>query len=197
MHPELDRLATELWEFGLENSPSSATLLGDHRFDHLIEDLSEEQEAVQRAQLFEFANRAEAIDPDTLNHTERVTRTVMIGECRKNVAVIDSQITEMRSDQLISPHATMLHVAPQWMFPEPDYAEAYIERLHAIPGTLDQAFDRYRSAIRKGRPPARIRRLPTRPGSRRSCDSGMRHGPPSVPPSTCGPSTMSCSEVAV
>ena len=156
MHPELDRLATELWEFGLENSPSSATLLGDHRFDHLIEDLSEEQEAVQRAQLFEFANRAEAIDPDTLNHTERVTRTVMIGECRKNVAVIDSQITEMRSDQLISPHATMLHVAPQWMFPEPDYAEAYIERLHAIPGTLDQAFDRYRSAIRKGRPPARI-----------------------------------------
>ncbi len=156
MHPELDRLATELWDFGMETSPSSATLLGDHRFDHLIEDLSEEQESIQRERILEFAEAAEEIDPEALSHSEQVTRAVLIGECRKNVAVIDSEIAEMHSDQLVSPHATMLHIVPQWMFPEPEYAEAYLERLRAIPGALDQALERYRSAIDKNRPPARI-----------------------------------------
>ena len=156
MHPELDRLATELWNFGLENSPSSATMLGDHRFDHLIEDYSQEQEGIQREQLSDFANRAAAIDPTTLSHAEQVTREVMIGECWKNVAAIDSEIAEMQSDQLVSPHASLMHVVSQWMFPEPEHAGAYLERLRAIPASLDQAFDRFRSAIRKGRPPARI-----------------------------------------
>ena len=156
MQPELEQLAAELWEFGLENSPSSATLLGDHRFDHLIEDLSEEHEAVQREQLLGFAKRAEAMDPVALTHAEQVTREVIIGECRKNVAVIDSEIAEMRSDQLVSPHASLMHVVPQWMFPQPEHAEAYLERLHAIPRALEQALVRYRSAIGKGRPPARL-----------------------------------------
>ncbi|MGZ8785706.1 MAG: hypothetical protein ACXW1Y_09120 [Acidimicrobiia bacterium] len=92
MQSELEQLAAELWEFGLENSPSSATLLGDHRFDHLIEDLSEEHEAVQREQLLGFAKRAEAIDAVALTHAEQVTREVIIGECRKNVAVIDGEM---------------------------------------------------------------------------------------------------------
>lgn len=156
MHSELDRLATELWDFGLENSPSSATLLGDHRFDHLIEDVSEEQEAVQRKQLSDFANRAGAIDPTELSHADQITRAVMIGECRKTVAAIDSEIAEMQSDQLISPHASMMHVVPQWMFPEPEHAEAYLQRLQLIPGVLEQAFQRFRSAVRKGRPPAQL-----------------------------------------
>ena len=156
MHPELDQLANELWNFGLENSPSSATMLGDHRFDHLIEDYSEEQERLQRSQLSDIADRAEAIDPTTLTHAEQVTREVMIGECRKNVAAIDSEIAEMQSDQLVSPHASLMHVVSQWMFPEPEHAEAYVERLRAIPRSLDQALDRFRSAIRKGRPPARL-----------------------------------------
>jgi uncharacterized protein (DUF885 family) len=156
MHSELDRLAAELWDFGLENSPSSATLLGDHRFDHLIEDVSEEQEAFQRKQLSDFADRAEAIDPTELSHADQITRAVMIGECRKNVAAIDSEIAEMQSDQLISPHASMMHVVPQWMFPEPEHAEAYLQRLQLIPGVLEQAFARFRSAVRKGRPPAQL-----------------------------------------
>ena len=156
MHAELDRLATELWDFGLENSPSSATLLGDHRFDHLIEDVSEQQEQLQRAQLKVFADRAEAIDPEMLDHADQVTRTVMISECRKNVAAIDSEIAEMQSDQLISPHATLMHVVRQWVFPDIEHADAYLQRLQAIPGVLEQAFDRFRSAVRKGRPPAQI-----------------------------------------
>lgn len=156
MHPDLDQLATELWDFGLENSPSSATLLGDHRFDHLIEDYSHEQEQIQRQQLSEFADRAEAVDPMGLKPAEQVTREVIIGECRKNVAAIDSEIAEMQSDQLVSPHASLMRVAAQWMFPEPEHAEAYLERLAAIPGSLDQALDRFRAAIHKGRPPAQL-----------------------------------------
>ncbi len=40
MDERLVRVAEELWDFAMEASPSSATLLGDHRFDDRIEDLS-------------------------------------------------------------------------------------------------------------------------------------------------------------
>ncbi len=43
----LRNLAEEFWETVLEASPSTATLLGDHRYDDRLEDLSAEAE--QRA----------------------------------------------------------------------------------------------------------------------------------------------------
>ncbi len=33
MNPDLDRIATEYWDFVLSTSPTDALLLGDHRFD--------------------------------------------------------------------------------------------------------------------------------------------------------------------
>lgn len=156
MHPELDRLATELWDFSLENSPSSATLLGDHRFDHLIEDHSEAAEQRRRAALVGFVERAEAIDPSELSRAEWVTRAMLLARCRQVIDTIDSEIAEMRSDQLVGPHASLLRTSAQWAFPEPEHARAAIERLRALPTALEQALGRFRAAVRKGRPPARI-----------------------------------------
>ena len=42
-------LAEEYWETLLEANPSTATLLGDHRFDDRLEDLSTEAEQAQRS----------------------------------------------------------------------------------------------------------------------------------------------------
>ena len=40
----LRNLAEEFWETLLEASPSTATLLGDHRYDDRLEDLSADSE---------------------------------------------------------------------------------------------------------------------------------------------------------
>lgn len=156
MHRGLARLAADLWDLGLENAPSSATLLGDHRFDHLIEDLSEGHEAAVRGELVGFLDRAQAIDPGELSRAERVTRSMIITHCHRAIDRIDSEIVEMHCDQLVSLHAVLMRTAAEWAFPAPDHAEALLQRLHAIPAALDQAMWRFRAAVRKGRPPARI-----------------------------------------
>ena len=42
--PTLRQLADEYWETYIAANPTSATLLGDHRFDDQIEDISDEAE---------------------------------------------------------------------------------------------------------------------------------------------------------
>ncbi len=53
-------------------------------------------------------------------------------------------------------HTALLRTTTQWGFPEPTHAEAVLDRLRAIPVALDQALERFRNALHKGRPPARI-----------------------------------------
>ncbi len=79
-----------------------------------------------------------------------------MAQCSQMISSIDSEIAEMSCDQLASPHATLMRTAAQWVLPEPEHAEALIERLRKIPTALEQAMGRFRAAVKKGRPPARI-----------------------------------------
>ena len=68
MHDELIRLADEYWDGLMAAYPSSATLVGDHRFDDRIEDYSVEAEDRLRADWVALAGRVDALDPAALSH---------------------------------------------------------------------------------------------------------------------------------
>ena len=68
MNEELQRLAEEYWEYQLEVGPTSALMLGDHRYDDRMEDASRAAEDAHIGRLRAFAAAAEAIDPTTLTH---------------------------------------------------------------------------------------------------------------------------------
>ncbi|HET7722969.1 MAG TPA: hypothetical protein VFK43_23575, partial [Acidimicrobiales bacterium] len=69
----LRSLAEEFWETLLEASPSTATLLGDHRYDDRLEDLSADAEQALRGKWVALRERVEAVPRGGLGADDLVT----------------------------------------------------------------------------------------------------------------------------
>jgi uncharacterized protein (DUF885 family) len=156
VNPELDRLAVDYWDLTLETNPTLATLVGDHRFDHLIEDHSADADAATRSRLVALRDRLEAIDLPALTGQDRVTARIMRTELDDQIRLIDLEVIELRSDQMDGPHVAALVSAPQMAAETPEQAEAMLERYAMLARSLEQAAQRFRDGAAKGRTPAAL-----------------------------------------
>jgi uncharacterized protein (DUF885 family) len=95
MHDDLIRLADEYWDGLMAAYPTTATLLGDHRFDDRIEDWSAEAEDRLRAEWVALAERVDAVDPVALGAEARVTHTLLRSELALGVEGIERRLTEL------------------------------------------------------------------------------------------------------
>jgi uncharacterized protein (DUF885 family) len=155
-HEELRRLADEFWDATLASRPTTATLLGDHRFDDRIEDLSEAAEAERRAHCVSLRGRLEAIPIERLDQADRVTLGLLLRETADGIALIDQRVVELESDQMQGIHVGLVQAWPLLNAPEPDDARRLLTRLRQVPGVLDQALERFLAGAASGRTPARI-----------------------------------------
>jgi uncharacterized protein (DUF885 family) len=149
-------LAERYWETELEEYPTMATFLGDHRFDDRIEDVSVEADARRRAVWSELLSAVEAIDTEALDRDERVTRALLRTNLVEGRAAVDLRLAELHVDQMTGVHARLLISAPQIKAPTPESAQALTRRHRQFGTLLDQAADRLRNGVAAGRTPARI-----------------------------------------
>ncbi|NLD75569.1 MAG: DUF885 domain-containing protein [Acidimicrobiales bacterium] len=153
---DLRDLAERYWEHRLEASPLFASFLGDHRYDDRADDLSEEAEAAQRTTLEGFLAEARSISADALDETNRTTHGLLIGELEESIVGLDLKLIELMSDQMQGVHADLLTMAGQLAAPEPEHAQMAVTRIGSLAAMLDQAVERFRSGLARGRTPARI-----------------------------------------
>lgn len=156
---DLRDLCERYWEHRLETSPLFASFLGDHRYDDRADDLSETAEALRRSQLVGFLDQAGMIAADgldALDETDRTTLGLLIGELEESIVGLDLQLVELMSDQMQGVHADLLTMAGQLVAPEPEHASMALGRIGALAAMLDQAIERFRSGLAKGRTPAHI-----------------------------------------
>ena len=104
----LAALAADYWDAVLEANPTSATLLGDHRFDDRIEDFSAAAEAALRGRWASMLGRLEAVDTGSLDVDERVTQQQLAGELGDALAAADHHLVELQSDQMTGFHVDLL-----------------------------------------------------------------------------------------
>ncbi|MGH9118173.1 MAG: DUF885 domain-containing protein [Acidimicrobiales bacterium] len=154
--PTLRQLADDYWETYISANPTSATLLGDRRFDDQIEDISVETEQRRRATYSGYLERLATIDEAGLDQGDRVTHQMLAEELGGHVRLIDARVWEMRWDHQEGVAIGMLSVAPEITAPTPESAAALVERLRKFPGLLDQAVDRHRHGLANGRTPQAI-----------------------------------------
>ncbi len=165
---DLRDLADRYWEHRLETSPLFASFLGDHRYDDRADDLSDAAEAAQRERLAGFLAEARALrdragggerdgsGDGALDDVDRTSLGLLIGELEESIDAIDAQLTELQSDQMQGVHADLLTMAGQLSAPEPAHAAMAVTRISALAAMLDQAVERFRAGLVKGRTPARI-----------------------------------------
>ncbi|MFC9896055.1 DUF885 domain-containing protein [Nocardia sp. NPDC127579] len=155
-HEELIHLADRYWDARLESAPTVATMLGDHRFDDRIEDLSEEAENRLLAAYRELLEQVRALAPEQLDRQDRTTRALLHAELTDAVDRLSWRPLELASDQMMGVHAELLTVAPQFSAPHPDNAAALVTRHRRIGDMLEQAVRRFRAGLAAGRTPARL-----------------------------------------
>ncbi len=150
---QLASIAARYWDAQLGAAPTSAALLGDHRFDHLMEDLSAEAEAAYAATLRGLAAAAEAVDPAGLSAQDRVTRAALVAEAGAEADQLDARTTEYLVDPMLGPQMALVSSIPQLTPQDGGQADAYVAKAAACGAYFDQAIDRLRAGLAAGRLP--------------------------------------------
>jgi uncharacterized protein (DUF885 family) len=147
-------LAEEYWDALLAANPTAATVIGDHRFDDRIEDLSAAAEADLRRRWSTMLDRLDSIEPGGLGADDRVTHGQLSGELRDAVAGIDLRLAELQSDQMTGFHVDLLQSVAVTAAPDPESAAMLVERFRQVPAALEQAGQRFLDGAAAGRTPA-------------------------------------------
>ena len=152
----LRQLADEYWDTVLECNPTTATLLGDHRFDDRIEDFSAAAEAEYRGKWALILRRASAVGPGSLDVDDAVTRGQLIAETGDAIALTDAHMVELTSDQMTGFHVGLIQSLPMMSAPDEISATMMLERFRQVPDALEQLSERFLEGAAAGRTPAAI-----------------------------------------
>ena len=151
---DIAALSDRYWDLLATAEPVWATVVGDHRFDDQMPDLSAEAEAERARQLRDLADAAEAVNPDHLSETDRHSRSLLVWQARAGADVLDSRMPEFTvAPMFIGPQAQLLQLAPLVTLPLPEHAEALLQRYAQAGRFMDQGADRLREGMAAGRTP--------------------------------------------
>jgi uncharacterized protein (DUF885 family) len=156
VNQQLADLSQRLWDTALEANPTVATMLGDHRWDDQVEDLSRGAEDRLIEQLEQFATEAERIDPDTLDRTDRVTRRSLISEATSHADQLRNRTLEYGVDPMLGIHMHLVNFIPQLTLQTPENADAMVAKASKAGRVFDQAIERLRQGIGNDRTPPAI-----------------------------------------
>ena len=156
MHEQLNALAEQFWDRAMEESPSWATILGDHRFDAEVEDLTAEHEQQTIVDFTSFRDEAEAIDPTSLAKDDRITRHVLISEVDGYIRAMQSRQHEYLVDPMLGLHMDIVQGISQFRANEDAHAWAFVDKASKVGRQFDQLMERHRQGVANGRTPPQI-----------------------------------------
>jgi len=156
LNEQLARLADRYWDLAMSNSPMWASLLGDHRFDAEVENLTRQHEDEMIEQFDGIRSAAEAIDPATLDRDDRITRHVLVFEAAGLVGSLRSRMAEFLVDPMLGLHMDIIQGVSQLRAADETQAFAFVEKAAKVGRQFDQALERHRQGVAAGRTPPRI-----------------------------------------
>lgn len=156
MNESLARLSDRYWDLAMANSPMWASLLGDHRFDAEMEDLSREREEDLTSRFGAIADEATALDPASLGREDRITRHVLLFELEGAIGSLQGRYPEFLVDPMLGLHMDIVQGVPQLRAGNDEHAWAFVEKASKVGRVFDQALQRHRDGVVAGRTPPRI-----------------------------------------
>jgi uncharacterized protein (DUF885 family) len=156
VNEHLAALADRYWDTAMEAMPTTATLLGDHRFDDRLEDPSREEEDRLIARLDVIVADAQALDPSALSASEEITRRVLLFEAGTHADSLRSRTLEFLVDPMLGPHMDLINYIPQMTPVTDQHAAAYLTKASLVGASFDHAIERLREGVAHRRTPPRV-----------------------------------------
>ena len=147
-------LADELLELVCAAEPLGASLLGLPGHDDRLGDLSAEAEVGVASAFGDLAERASALDAESLSEVDRQTRDFVA-----HLAGTERDVAELRTvewtvtDLWVAPAAALIELLPRVPLNSPEKAAGFLARLGQFPSYFAAAGQRHREGLAAGRTP--------------------------------------------
>ncbi len=151
MNDAIAAISGEYWDALAAAAPTYASLLGDHRFDDRMEDLSRAAAESLAARLDGLRTRAAAVPPDGLDEQDRISRAVLMEETAAHAGVLRSHHQEFLVDPMLGPHIELVSYVPQLTPVTAEHADAFVTKAAATGDYFDRAIAELRSGVATGR----------------------------------------------
>ncbi|HGP3430066.1 TPA: DUF885 family protein, partial [Acinetobacter baumannii] len=134
----LNQLLQEQWEYTLKNSPETATVLGDLRYNNRWTEISKTQIEKDKKTTQNFLKRFEAIDSTGFSTTDQLNKDLMIYQLKETLKNYDLKLYEMPFNQMWGLHLQFPGFISSIPFDNAKQYQDYISRLKQITLILDQ-----------------------------------------------------------
>ncbi|BFM85947.1 hypothetical protein J503_1726 [Acinetobacter baumannii 984213] len=134
----LNQLLQEQWEYTLKNSPETATVLGDLRYNDRWTEISKTQIEKDKKTTQNFLKRFEAIDSTGFSATDQLNKDLMIYQLKETLKNYDLKLYEMPFNQMWGLHLQFPGFISSITFDNVKQYQDYTARLKQIPLILDQ-----------------------------------------------------------
>jgi uncharacterized protein (DUF885 family) len=135
---QLKALFSEDWQWRLRDQPELATVLGDHRYDDRLTDLSAEAIAARRQHARNMLSRLSAVDRAQLTGQDLLSYDVFRFEQQLAVDAVRFPLEAMILDQLDGPQLALGRLVDFATFRNAEDYQKYIARLRVYPRYLEQ-----------------------------------------------------------
>jgi uncharacterized protein (DUF885 family) len=156
VNERLDRIGAEYWEHELEREPTTALLLGDHRFDDRFEDGSRAGEDAAIASLRRFAADAAAIEPGELTADDEAARDLLCFEASTTADALETRQAQLAVNHAIGIQTQVPVAFQQIPLLEPAHAAAMVAKFGELGRGIRQLADRLVEGVEAGRTPPRL-----------------------------------------
>ncbi|MFP5265478.1 MAG: DUF885 domain-containing protein [Blastocatellia bacterium] len=147
---KLHALFEEDWQWGLQQFPESATLLGDNRYNDRLTDLSPEAIARRKAHEREMLGRIEKISRADLSGQDMISYDLFLLDKKLNVEGARFPTEYMPIDQMNGLQISFGQLAAATPFRNAKDYEEYLARLAAFPRHIDQVIALMNRGIETG-----------------------------------------------
>jgi uncharacterized protein (DUF885 family) len=128
----------DYWEFVLKNSPTFATYIGDHRYDDLLEDLSEAAIARQVDYFKNLLAKLKEINESSLNEEDMINLGLIKTTLSNSIEEYGYRTHYLSLDHLSGMHIGFPQITEFHPFMEKKDFENYVSRLKAFPDQIEQ-----------------------------------------------------------
>jgi uncharacterized protein (DUF885 family) len=149
-------LLEEEWEYGLRESPTVATFLGDPRYNDRLEDLS--PEAIERREQHarELLQRLKGIDRARLSEAQQLNYDLFLLDAQQEVEGQRFPEEYLQLSQLGGVHTQLARLAQSMPKGTAKDYEDFVKRLRALPVLVDQSIALLRKGAEAGVTPPKV-----------------------------------------
>jgi uncharacterized protein (DUF885 family) len=147
---DLDRLADEFWEATLRFQPTYRHMLGDYTDVPAWERCSPEAEEAHVGELRDLVARAKAVDTQSLDDDQQLTREVIIAAATTTADLTATPLTGLAANPVSGPQRQLALVLGLLSVPDRTVAEQMPAKLDAVGEYLHQLAERARTAAEEG-----------------------------------------------